>query len=87
MPQTDWSGWTDQEWLDNANAYHASRLSADAWAALTAEKRGKALTSARTYLAKWVSHVNYPIAVYEQAAWLTTESAENAINDYSSVSV
>jgi hypothetical protein len=86
MPR-EWDEWSDPEWLSNAGAYHGARLSAEAWGAMPAVKKGRALTSARTQLAVWSDHKNYAVAVFEQAAWLTTESAENAMNDYSSVSV
>lgn len=82
-----WSTWTDQQWLDNANVYHAARLTADAWAALTDTKKNQALTSARGQLINWVNNPNYPAAVYEEALWLTTEDGRNSISDYSSVSV
>ena len=86
MPQA-WVTWANQEWLDNAAAYHAARLTADTWAVLGDVKQGRALTSARTQLEAWLKHAKYPMAVYEQALWLTTESGSNSINDYSSVSV
>jgi hypothetical protein len=86
MPR-EWDGWSDQEWLANADAYHGARLSAEAWDALSAVKKGRALTSARTQLSAWGGDKDYAAAVFEQAAWLTTESADNAMNDYASVSV
>ncbi|MDR1978861.1 MAG: hypothetical protein LBQ42_09025 [Synergistaceae bacterium] len=86
MPQP-WATWTDQQWLDNAASYHAARLTADAWSALDATKQSRALTSARTQLTPWIENANYPMAVYEQALWMTTEAGSNSINDYSSVSV
>jgi hypothetical protein len=86
MPSA-WDEWSDQGWLDNADEYHAARLSADKWAALSAEKRSQAITTARTYLVRWSEHVNYAYAVYEQAVWLTTEDGINSIADYESVSV
>jgi hypothetical protein len=86
MPQA-WITWTNQEWLDNATDYHGARLTADAWAALGVIKQGQALTSARTQLAAWTDNAHYPMAVYEQALWLTSEAGSNSINDYSSVSV
>ena len=86
MPQA-WATWTNQEWLDNAAAYHAARLTADTWVALGTIKQGQALTSARTQLAAWIENGNYPMAVYEQALWLTSEAGSNSINEYSSVSV
>jgi len=82
-----WAIWTDQQWLGNAGAYHAARLTADAWGALDDTKRNQALTSARTELTPWIDNPNYPLAVYEQSLWLTTEDAKNSMSDYSSVSV
>ena len=82
-----WATWTDKQWADNANDYHSTRLSADAWAALGATKQSQALNSARTQLAGWIDNKNYPLAVYEQALWLTTAEGTNSINDYASASV
>jgi hypothetical protein len=86
MPQA-WSTWTDQQWLDNATDYHSARLTADTWGALGTTKQFQAITSARTQLAAWIENPNYPLAVYEQALWLTSEAGTNSISDYSSVSV
>jgi len=82
-----WVTWTNQEWLNNAKDYHSARLSADAWVALGEARQLQALTSARTFLAQWSGHKNFPLAVYEQALWLTTEDGTNSISDFSSVSV
>ena len=82
-----WETWTEQEWLSSADQYHGARLTAEAWEGLPPSKRLRALNSARSQLAAWVDNPAYPMAVHEQALWLTTEQGVNAINDYASISI
>ena len=82
-----WVTWTDAQWLDYVNNYLAQSWGHDSWNGLSDTQKGQAIRTARTWLQPWIENTMYPQAVSEQAFYLTTVDAKNAISDYSSVSV
>lgn len=71
--------------LDNANTYHAARLSKETWEAVDINRRQRALTTAADDLAVYASSSNFEYAVYEQAVWLLGDEAELAQNNVTSI--
>ena len=87
MTQPAWIAWTDAQWLDYVDNYLAQSWGHDSWNTFSDAKKNQAIHTARTWLQPWIENPMYPQAVSEQAFYLTTSDANNAINDYSSVSV